>query len=334
MGEKVPLRGAIVGAGLMGRWHAYYAARQRADVTAIVDTQLHVAGALREKHPRAQIFTDLESCLTNCAVDVVHICTPVATHVSLAATAINAGKHVLIEKPVASSLLEVRALLDLAERTGVHVCPVHQFPFQRGVRWMRANRQRLGELIDLTFVTCSAGGTERTSDERRELLFEILPHPLSLFQCILDIDLMQANLRLSRLTDDDLELHGDWGEARLRAIISLRGRPTRNLVTLTGDHGTAYADLFHGFAFIDGGDANRRAKLLQPFRYGGKLLLAAEVNLLQRLANREYAYPGLHELIADFYLAIGTGNRPPFTDAEILSTAATIDDLRRTKAHG
>lgn len=326
-------RVAIVGAGLMGRWHAHYVTRQGAEVTAIVDPQSRVAAALRAEHPGAQTFTDLESCLGVCTVDVVHICTPAGTHSVLAATAIRAGKHVLIEKPLAPSLHETQEILDLAASFGVLVCPVHQFPFQRGCQRLQRDLHRLGDLIHVTFMTCSSGGMGRTAAERREILFEILPHPLSLFQHVLNVDLSQSGLCLTRLTEDELELNGSWNGTRLQAVISLRGRPTRNAFIVIGSGGTAHVDLFHGFSIIERGKPARRTKLLQPFTFGGKLLVAAQINLLRRIVGREFAYPGLPELITSFYRAIPDQAQRPFDSVELLRIATVIDNLRRTGAN-
>src|SRR5919199_4073263 len=101
--SPVGLRVAIVGAGLMGRWHAYYAARAGARVAAVVDRDARAAGALSRRFPDATAFTNLEACLSQPHISVAHICTPTASHVPLATSALQAGVHVLLEKPVAAT---------------------------------------------------------------------------------------------------------------------------------------------------------------------------------------------------------------------------------------
>src|SRR5215212_3832073 len=97
---NAPLRVAIVGAGLMGRWHAYYAARAGAEIAAIVDEDAHAARTLGRRYSRVTTFANLEACLSHSRITVAHICTPTASHVALATAALNAGAHVLLEKPV------------------------------------------------------------------------------------------------------------------------------------------------------------------------------------------------------------------------------------------
>ena len=64
----------------MGTWHARYAARNRAQVIAIVDPDAAAANRLRARFPAAVAFSDLATMLAAVTPDVVHICTPVQTH--------------------------------------------------------------------------------------------------------------------------------------------------------------------------------------------------------------------------------------------------------------
>ncbi len=68
--------------------------------------------------PRA--VTDLGQVLDDPSIDVVHICTPNQTHVEMASAAMEAGKHVVVEKPVAVDRPGASMLLDVARRTGRH----------------------------------------------------------------------------------------------------------------------------------------------------------------------------------------------------------------------
>ena len=325
---QVGLPIAIVGAGLMGRWHAYYAARAGAEVAALVDRDPCVAAALSAKFPHARVFTDLQSCLAQVETAAVHICTPTASHVPLATAALHAGVHVLLEKPLAATRAETEHLLALARDQGVLLAPVHQFPFQRGVRRVRRSRARLGDLVRLAYVTCTAGGEGLAGAARRELLLEILPHPVSLFHAFLGDAAAAIAWDLLDLTDDDLELRGRLGGVHLHALLSLRGRPTRNALTVYGTGGTAHADLYHGYALIETGEPSWRTKLLQPFAHGTRVLAGAGGNLAQRALRREPAYPGLPELIATFYRAVAHGGPAPVGEAEMLAAPGLMDRLR------
>jgi predicted dehydrogenase len=321
-------RAAIVGAGLMGGWHARYAARGGAQVTAIVDPRTSAAVALHERIAGTRVFGSLEECLAARAADVVHICTASDAHARLAETALAAGCHVLAEKPLGTSRAEAARLVGLAREKGLQLCPVHQFPFQRGAARVAAERGRLGELLRAEYVVRSAGGEGLAPAARRALVLEILPHPVSLFRKVLGHGLGSEAWRVLASGDDELEMAARDGPVALRIDIGLRARPTRNELILAGSRATARVDLFHGYAVIEAGGTSRTAKALAPLRAGTRLLWAAGANLARRAVDREPAFPGLRELIRLFYRSIAQGTPPPVEPDEVVEAAALIERCR------
>src|SRR5262245_21070492 len=207
----------------MGRWHAYFAARKAAEVAAVVDPRPEAALALRKHYPGARSFDELTQCLREVAVEVVHVCTGAATHRHLAEAALLAGKHVLVEKPLAPSLRETEELLALAQGQRLRLGVVHQFPFQRGFRGLRRNLSRIGSLVRIGFTVCSAGGEGQSMNERQRILLEMLPHPVSLFSALLDKTFARCQWSVVRFTGDDLDLTGILDGLLLEVFISLRG---------------------------------------------------------------------------------------------------------------
>lgn len=321
-------RVAVVGAGLMGRWHASAASLTGAEIAAVVDVRLDAASALAARHGEASTYSDLESALSAAPIDVVHVCTPTEEHAALVGIALERGCHALVEKPLAESLAETEALLAQAQESGLAVNPVHQFPFQPGFRNVLERRARLGELVRVSYRTCSAGGEGRPPEERRRVLLEILPHPVSLLHHLVPLSSDLAELDVVRFTEDDLDLVGTLGDTRLDVSISLRGRPTRNELEVVGGQASALVDLFHGYAVVEGGRVSRSAKALRPFALGGQLVAKAGGNLASRALRREPAYPGLRELIRRFHAAALAGHEPPVPEAETLAAARLIDRVR------
>lgn len=86
--------------------------------------------AFAERHGIAASTTDLTEVLRREDVDAVYIATPIATHMVIALEAIAAGKHVLIEKPMASNAAEIEHIFDAAEAAGV---------FAMEAMWMKFN---------------------------------------------------------------------------------------------------------------------------------------------------------------------------------------------------
>lgn len=319
----INLRVALVGAGLMGYWHGYAVKRVGGQVKAIVDPNLSTAQALAKHHPHAQVFDSLATALKAGSIDVVHICTPSNSHDELIEIALQAGCHVLAEKPLASSVQATASLIDLAEQQGLKLNPVHQFPFQVGFLNLIENRDRLGDIVRFVYKTCSAGGMGKSDREKRSILLEILPHPVALLHHFFNnksANVFDPNLlKLQQFTDDDLELTGTWENTRISIELSLRGRPTCNELRIVGTNGAAYIDLFHGYGFFEPGKVSRQAKIIKPFRSGTQILVNAGSNLLSRALRSEPAYPGLRELIDRFYQSISNHTPPPISSSEILA---------------
>ncbi|MEM0930761.1 MAG: Gfo/Idh/MocA family oxidoreductase [Pseudomonadota bacterium] len=124
MSELLPLRAGVAGAGVFGGYHANkYKDAEGATVAAIFDLDRERADARAAEHG-AQGFDDFAAFLD--AVDVITIATPASTHAGLAAQAIAAGKHVLVEKPIAMTLEDADALIAAADERGVVIQVGHQ----------------------------------------------------------------------------------------------------------------------------------------------------------------------------------------------------------------
>jgi len=97
--------------------------------------------------PRSQ--SALRNVIANPAVDAVHICTPNAAHFPMAKAALEAGKHVLCEKPLAISSEEAAALVELAAAKNLRNCTCHNLRYYPMVQHMRRMREDgdLGEIL-------------------------------------------------------------------------------------------------------------------------------------------------------------------------------------------
>lgn len=133
-----PLRVAVVGCGVIGRHHAAVATRH-ADlvVTAAIDSVEPAAVALADEletsgAPRPVAVGTLEEALAQAEIDLVVICSPSGLHVQLAETALSAGRHVVIEKPLDVSIAkanEIARLADDAAARGLVVSVISQHRF-------------------------------------------------------------------------------------------------------------------------------------------------------------------------------------------------------------
>lgn len=327
----------IIGAGLMGHWHAAVAARAGARILAVVDTDLARAQALASRY-RAAAFTNLRAMqaawptTTQSTVPplVAHVCTPMHTHVAYCSELLAAGMHVLCEKPLAATAAEVEALLATAARHGRLLCPVHQFAFQAGVQRVKDGIARLGPITRVTFSFQSAGGGQRAGAALDEVVADIMPHAFSVLSRLWPAqDLAAMNWQTVRAAPGELAATTSAGDATVSMVFSLSSRPTEACLVLAGRQGSAHIDFFHGYAYWRGGEVSRRRKVLQPFASAMRTWLAASTNLAQRAWQREVAYPGLRNLVADFYGAVLAGHGAPLMAAEIVATYRARDELLR-----
>jgi predicted dehydrogenase len=144
------VRTAIFGTGFMGRVHLEGVRRvEFVEAAAIAGRNVEAARRLGAGFSVPTIATDYHAILRDPAIDAVHICTPNAQHFSMAKDALNAGKHVLCEKPLATSVEEGEELVALAAKQGLRNCVCHNLRYYPMVQQMRAMREAgdLGEIL-------------------------------------------------------------------------------------------------------------------------------------------------------------------------------------------
>lgn len=323
------LKVGIVGAGLMGRWHASAIKRLGIKTAAIVDTNEQLAQQLAGKiKNNPAVFSTIDAMLSSTQLDVIHVCTPVNSHYPIAMAAINAGVHLIVEKPLATSGDKTKSVLDAANKKNVKICPVHQFGFQEGTQKAISEQVSLGELLHLRFTTGSAGAGGQTDSTLNDIIADIIPHPLSVLQRIrpnINLDMTQWSGVHSRT--GELQVIGKTGGIGVDIYISMNARPTRCEMELFFTKGRIVLNFFHGYALIEKGKVSRKQKLVQPFKYAVNQLYVAGINITKRSLTSEYAYPGLYSLVKEFYSAVKNNTVSPITAEEILKLSIARDNL-------
>ncbi|MFZ3599187.1 Gfo/Idh/MocA family protein [Streptomyces sp. BH104] len=137
------VRAAVVGTGFMGAVHSHSIVAAGGDLVAVVgSTPAKGRAAAEEFGARSGVGT-LEEALSE-GVDVVHICTPNATHAGLALAAMKAGCSVVCEKPLATDAATAARLTALAERDGLVATVPFVYRYYASVREARARIQAPG----------------------------------------------------------------------------------------------------------------------------------------------------------------------------------------------
>ena len=122
------VRIGVVGLGYWGPNIARNVAESpRAELSWVCDMNPEALRVASKRYSGTATTTSIEEMLDDPELDAVAIATPVSTHYDLARAALDAGKHVLVEKPLAASLTQAQDLVDRAERAGLVLLPGHTF---------------------------------------------------------------------------------------------------------------------------------------------------------------------------------------------------------------
>ena len=150
-----PLRTAVVGLGYWGpNLVRVLNEINESELVAVCDLDEGRLRKVARRYPATRMTTSYEALLDDHSVEAIVIATPVTTHHQLAMAALEAGKHVFVEKPLAASSQEALELQTTAERAGLTLMPGHTFLYSPPVTYSR-ELITTGELGDIYFISMS-----------------------------------------------------------------------------------------------------------------------------------------------------------------------------------
>lgn len=149
----------------------------------IVDKSVERQELASKLHPDAHVDGDLDVALRNPKVGLVAIATPASTHYALARAAIEMGKSVLVEKPIAVSLSDAKELLSLAKSKNKEIFVDHTFLFSPQVRHIK-NLLDSNQLGDLFFIQSSRINLGKIQTDCSVTL-DLLTHDISILKYLL-----------------------------------------------------------------------------------------------------------------------------------------------------
>jgi predicted dehydrogenase len=146
------IRTAVIGTGFMGRVHLEALRRvENVDVVEVAATSLDKAREAGAGYNVLNVTGDWHGVIRDPSIDAVHIATPNVSHFPIAKAALEAGKHVLCEKPLAMSSAEAQVLTDLAAAKGLRGGLNHNLRYYPMVQQMRRMREA-GDFGDILVV--------------------------------------------------------------------------------------------------------------------------------------------------------------------------------------
>jgi len=132
----------------------------------------------KKRHPLINVTANADDLFRDETVDAVVVATPLATHYSLVKPALEHGKHVLVEKPMAASIREGEELVALAQKKGLVLMVDHTFIYSGAVRKIKEiiDVGELGSLYYFDSVRVNLGLFQHDTD----VLWDLAPHDLSI----------------------------------------------------------------------------------------------------------------------------------------------------------
>jgi predicted dehydrogenase len=177
-----PLHAAIVGLGYWGpNLLRNFATSSKWNAAWIVDLDHGRRSRMQRLHPTCRATADLDDALSDSSVDLVAIATPPTLHYDMARRALAAGKHVLVEKPLAEEAVQAGALVELAERAGRKLFTDHTFLYAGAVEAMRESLLAgvLGDVYYAESSRVNLGLFQQTN-----VIWDLAPHDVSILNHI------------------------------------------------------------------------------------------------------------------------------------------------------
>ena len=154
-------------------------------LTACCDMDAGRLIRVRERYPAVRTTIDAGDLFADDAIDAIVIATPISTHYALARRALLAGKHVLVEKPLAQSAAECRELSELAEQRGLVLLVDHTFLYTGAVRKIKQllDAGELGDPYYYDSVRINLGLFQHDTN----VIWDLAPHDISIMIHLLGV---------------------------------------------------------------------------------------------------------------------------------------------------
>ena len=185
-----PIRVGVVGFGYWGpNIVRNVVERPELELAALCERDEHRRLDFARRYPGVPVARDFEELLRDSLIEAVVVATPPSTHYELARDALAAGKHVLVEKPLATRPIDAHDLLDLADEVDRTLMPGHTFIYSPPVNKVR-ELIRAGHLGDIYFITSSRMNLGLY--QREGVVRDLAPHDISILLYWLEQPVVQV----------------------------------------------------------------------------------------------------------------------------------------------
>lgn len=182
MDNGMGVRVGVVGTGYWGSKHVRtMSSIASVEQVSVIDPRTDRTTALARTYPALQVFSTLTEALDS--LDAVVIATPPSTHATLALMAIAAGKHVMVEKPLATNVDDAAAIVNAAAERDVRVMVGHTFEYHAAV-WALRDIVTRGDFGDVYYVD-SARLNMGLYQHDANVVWDLAPHDISIINYVL-----------------------------------------------------------------------------------------------------------------------------------------------------
>jgi predicted dehydrogenase len=188
--SREPVGVAVIGYGYWGPNLARNVSeRPELALAALCEPDPERALAFSQRHPDVRVYSDIDDVLGDPAVEAVVVATPPRTHHPLAKRALEAGRHVLVEKPLATTSADAAELVALADHHDLILMPGHTFVYSPAVNTIREMILD-GVIGDIYFITSSRMNLGKY--QRDGVVCDLAPHDLSILLYWLNEPIVQV----------------------------------------------------------------------------------------------------------------------------------------------
>jgi predicted dehydrogenase len=341
------MRAALIGAGQIARQHlACLEGLPGVEIAAVCDLSPAAAECAAERHHAQAWFTDHATMLREARPDVVHVTTPPTSHFKLSLDALEAGAHVIVEKPITATLSEVDALACRATEVGRTLVEDYNYLFNQGPREIirRIESGEFGAVLHVEVMIClnilGPGGFADPNAPHPVLamaggaIADFLPHLASLAHLFVGahrkVHAVWSKRQPSILPHDEFRglVEAQRGTAAL--AFSSSAQPDAFWLRVYGERMQATANLFEKRVTFE--RVRSGPKPLQPLRNGleegAAICNAAVGTLMRKFRGGPGAYEGLFELLGCTYRSLAQGSAPPVTIQQVLEVNRLVAALK------
>jgi UDP-N-acetylglucosamine 3-dehydrogenase len=320
------LKAAVIGVGSMGRHHArVYREMESVQLVAVVDPNATQAAKIAGLYG-VPYYLDYHQMIDEQQPDLVSLAVPTHLHAPIGLELIAKGIHILIEKPIASTVEEAEALLDMAKKQGVVVAVGHIERFNPVIHELhrRLNDHMLGEIYKVHMQRLSPYPT-RIQDAG--VIIDLASHDIDLMRYLIDASIVRIYGETIYTIQADREdafsglIRFENGIIGVLDVNWITPRKVRSL-TITGARGMFCCDLISQELYFYENDI--------PSNEWDTLKILRGVNEGNVLGIRIQRYEPLAGEITDFVEAVQTGRAPTVTAEDGLETLRLALDFVRS----